>query len=172
MASYTQITNNIFVGNIYTAIQSKPNEDDYIEKLKIKVVISALTEEEYEDYMIGEEDFPGIDWYRFVIDDCQRENILQSFFTVYKIINKSILEGKNILIHCAAGVSRSPTLAIAYLMIDNKWSTEEAVDYVRKKRPEIDPNVGFIRQLKMLEYKLKLSDTILTADEKLKDKTD
>jgi protein-tyrosine phosphatase len=152
----SKITDHIFVGDIHAAIQSRPSDEDYLEKLNIKVVISALTEYEYEDYMINKDDFPEIDWYRFVIDDSHNENIMKYFYSVYNLIKMSITEGKNILIHCAAGVSRSPTLAIAYLMIDNKWSVEETVDYVRKKRPQIEPNIGFMKQLKQLEYQLRL----------------
>ena len=52
-------------------------------------------------------------------------------------------------------MSRSPTLVIAYLMIENMWGFEETINFVRKKRPIVEPNIGFVKQLKGLEFKLK-----------------
>ncbi|XP_024051132.1 dual specificity protein phosphatase 14 [Terrapene carolina triunguis] len=58
------------------------------------------------------------------------------------------------LVHCAAGVSRSATLCIAYLMKYHKVSLFEAYNWVKSRRPVIRPNVGFWRQL--IDYERKL----------------
>jgi protein-tyrosine phosphatase len=55
-------------------------------------------------------------------------------------------------------MSRSATLVLAYLMIENRWTYEEAYNFVKKRRPIIQPNIGFVKQLKGLEYKLKTLD--------------
>ena len=39
--------------------------------------------------------------------------------------------------HCKAGRTRSATLVGCYLMSENGWTPEEAVDYMREKRPHI-----------------------------------
>ena len=49
--------------------------------------------------------------------------------------------------HCMAGVSRSATLVIAYIMKKYKMSLDEAKKLVEAKRPFINPNPGFIKQL-------------------------
>ncbi len=155
MPDCSLIKNGIFIGNAHSVIGNpSTHEGDFLEELNIKVVISALTEEEYEDYMIAKEDFPNIDWYRFVIDDEPSERISKYFYEVNVIIGKALSENKNIIVHCAAGMSRSPTLVIAYLMIANHWRYEEAFAYVKRKRPFVEPNIGFIRQLKELEDKI------------------
>ena len=51
----------------------------------------------------------------------------------------------NVFVHCFAGVSRSATTVIAYLMKTNGWSMKKAKDYVFSKRSIIFPNSGFIR---------------------------
>lgn len=162
MPSYSLIKNGIFIGNAHSVIGNFATKDpDILEDMNIKVVISALTEEEYEDYMIAKEDFPNIDWHRLVIDDDKDERISEYFFSVHKIISNAITDNKNVIVHCAAGMSRSPTLVIAYLMIENRWSYEEAFNYVKNKRPIVEPNIGFIKQLKALEFKLKIFKQIL-----------
>lgn len=155
MPSFDHICDGIFIGNAYSVIGNyRTKESDVLNENKITVVISALTEEEYEDYYIAQEDFPGIAWYRFVIDDEPKENIQQHFFTVHRIIRSALEENKRVIVHCAAGYSRSPTLVIAYLMIENKWTAEEAIAFVKTKR-DVEPNKGFQRQLQGLEYKVK-----------------
>lgn len=52
-----------------------------------------------------------------------------------------------VLVHCMAGVSRSPTLVIAYLMHSLKKNLKEAYLYVLSRRRIIHPNEGFLRML-------------------------
>ena len=58
------------------------------------------------------------------------------------------------LVHCAAGVSRSASIVLAYLMKYHNISLKDALYLVKQKRPIISPNRGFIRQL--IEYENKL----------------
>jgi protein-tyrosine phosphatase len=157
MPDYSLIKNGIFIGNVHSVIGNFATKDaDILDDMNIKVVISALTEEEYEDYMIAKEDFPEIDWHRLVIDDDKDERISEHFFKVHTIISQALADNKNVIVHCAAGMSRSATLVLAYLMIENRWHYEEAYNFVKKRRPIIDPNIGFVKQLKALEYRLKM----------------
>ena len=54
------------------------------------------------------------------------------------------------LVNCSAGVSRSASVCIAFLMAEHQMSFQEAFETVAKARPEICPNTGFRDQL--LEY--------------------
>ena len=57
----------------------------------------------------------------------------------------------NVLVHCSAGISRSPTLVLAYMMKKNHWTLDEAFDRMRKLRQIVDPNMSFIIQLREWE---------------------
>ena len=50
-------------------------------------------------------------------------------------------------VHCKAGVSRSPTIVIAYLMYACRMSLSEAYSTVRAVRPVISPNLDFMGHL-------------------------
>ena len=52
-----------------------------------------------------------------------------------------------VLVHCAMGVSRSPSVVAAWLMAARGWAPEEAIEYVRGRRAGVCPNEGFVRQL-------------------------
>ena len=53
-----------------------------------------------------------------------------------------------VLVHCNAGISRSTSIVIGYLMLREGLSFEEALGQVKHARPSVCPNAGFYRQLK------------------------
>ncbi|CAF0835450.1 unnamed protein product [Adineta ricciae] len=59
-----------------------------------------------------------------------------------------------ILVHCNLGISRSTTVTLAYLMKTYNATASEAFKFVRKRRPIVCPNLGFLRQLIDYEYEL------------------
>lgn len=55
--------------------------------------------------------------------------------------------GKGVYVHCLNGVSRSAMVLAAYLMKRERWSRDEAIDYLRSRRPEVRPNPAFLQLL-------------------------
>lgn len=55
------------------------------------------------------------------------------------------------LVHCRYGISRSPSIVIGYLMVREGLRFAEAFDFVRRLRPIIDPNTGFLLALRSLD---------------------
>jgi len=53
-----------------------------------------------------------------------------------------------ILFHCYAGISRSTTVAIAYMTAVYGMTLTDAYNLVKSKRPFIQPNPGFMAALK------------------------
>lgn len=153
MCDFSEITEHIFIGNVWSVVDNyKTQENNILDILNISVVISALTEYEYNEYQIISDDFLDREWHRFVVEDDEDEPISNHFRQVYEIIDTALTQNKKVLVHCAAGISRSPTFVIAYLMQENKWSLEEAFQFVKKRRCGIRPNIGFMNQLQTLEY--------------------
>lgn len=71
--------------------------------------------------------------------------------SVLNIIELARLSGKGCLVHCQAGISRSTTIVVSYLMRHNAHSFDEAYKYVKKMRPIVSPNISFVGALKMYE---------------------
>lgn len=69
-----------------------------------------------------------------------------------------------VLIHCMAGISRSVTLTIAYLMAHFGMSMQDAYQYVKDKRPAISPNLNFMGQLVEFERELNRFPSAVTLD--------
>ncbi len=60
-----------------------------------------------------------------------------------------------VLVHCLAGISRSVTITVAYLMAEHELSLEAAYDFVRDCKPNISPNFNFLGQLQDFERSLR-----------------
>lgn len=62
--------------------------------------------------------------------------------------------GGKVLVHCHAGVSRSATICIAYLMYYKHLTMDQAYDYLKARRHIINPNWNFMTQLQEYEKQL------------------
>jgi len=91
------------------------------------------------------------------IDDSPEEDLLVVFPSCVSFIQQALGEGKNVLVHCAAGISRSSSVVCAFIMYVDHIPFEQALEQVRKARPIVSPNHGFRKQLIMwheMEYQI------------------
>lgn len=63
------------------------------------------------------------------------------------LIHSALLAGVNVYVHCHTGISRAPSVVIAYLMEYQGFTYPGAYAHVKKYRPQIRPNSGFRRLL-------------------------
>ena len=82
----------------------------------------------------------------FGLDDTPDTDLTPGFEPTYNFINSHLLEGRNVLVHCMAGMSRSVSYVI-YYYIKKGWSFAEAIAHIRMVRPIAAPNPGFRKQL-------------------------
>uniref|UniRef100_A0A8C5PT45 Dual specificity protein phosphatase n=1 Tax=Leptobrachium leishanense TaxID=445787 RepID=A0A8C5PT45_9ANUR len=97
---------------------------------------------------------PHIQYYGITAEDCPEFNIRVFLRPGAQFIHEALStpNGK-ILVHCVLGKSRSATLVIAYLMIYQHFTLEEAIRHISRFRC-ISPNCGFLEQLRQLENEL------------------
>jgi len=75
--------------------------------------------------------------------DVPWENLQQYFHSSIQFIKKAIEAGGSVFVHCYAGVSRSATIVIAYLMSEHNYEMYEAISFTKSKRTVVFPNPGF-----------------------------
>lgn len=83
--------------------------------------------------------------------DTVSTNVLASLKECLLFLDDCISKGGTALVHCYAGVSRSATICIAYLMWSENLSLGAAYSMVETARIEAQPNEGFKRQLYIFE---------------------
>ncbi|XP_054997570.1 dual specificity protein phosphatase 8 [Sorex araneus] len=91
---------------------------------------------------------------RIPINDNYCEKLLPWLDKSIEFIDKAKLSSCQVIVHCLAGISRSATIAIAYIMKTMGMSSDDAYRFVKDRRPSISPNFNFLGQL--LEYERSL----------------
>ncbi|XP_061450445.1 dual specificity protein phosphatase 22-A-like [Rhineura floridana] len=86
--------------------------------------------------------------------DSSDQNLLQHFKECIRFIHECRLQGGGCLIHCLAGVSRSTTILVAYLMTVTDFGWEECLAATKAVRSYVSPNFGFQEQLQEYEVTL------------------
>lgn len=128
----SQISRNIFLGD-YRDAQN-------VQELKRKGITHVLS-------CAGE--LPQVPYpssiksIKLGLDDTEDENIDYFFEYTNKFIEDALNSGGKILVHCAAGISRSPTILAWYLMSKTGKSSYEVIAYLKSKRSIVNPNAGF-----------------------------
>jgi len=102
----------------------------------------------------------GVEYLRVPVDDMPQAQLNAHFDYVTQKINQVKLNGGKTLVHCVAGISRSSTLCIAYLMRYEGLSLLASHQLVKTSRPIIRPNNGFWKQLIDYEKRLRNLNTV------------
>lgn len=89
----------------------------------------------------------GVEVVTVPVADASASNLSSYMSDIADKIEEERRRGGRVLVHCVAGVSRSPALVLAYLVKHCDMSLREAFLHARKARPNIRPNAGFFAQL-------------------------
>lgn len=135
------ISINHIIDNIYASSKEIAQDTYILEKYNITVIISLNNIPA--TYIFDTKDDPNFD----IIHICDQ---------IYNII---INTSENILIHCDAGVSRTGTVLIYYVMKKYKYTYQQSYQYVKSKRSVIEPNPGFELSLRLLELEKNINNT-------------
>ena len=130
------ITVDLAVGSVVAA-----SDLESLARHGIRAIVDASNREENPR-------FPGILYQEVPIDDPD-ERLAEFLPGVVEFLDETRRLGP-VLVHCVAGVSRSPALAICYLHERYAFSLPAALDHVRSRRTQADPHPLFLRVI--LEY--------------------
>lgn len=91
-----------------------------------------------------------VDYKYIPMDDSPTQDLVSNLPDALNFISWQLEKGHTVLVHCAAGISRSASVVIAYLMMTYDMPFRAAYGYVKARRPIINPNPGFMHQLNTL----------------------
>ncbi|XP_062304116.1 dual specificity protein phosphatase 5 [Osmerus eperlanus] len=136
----------LFLGSAYHA-----SRQDYLGDLRITALLNVSRRDMRPAK--GHYDYKWIP-----VEDSHTADISSHFQEAIEFIDRVKLSGGKVLVHCEAGISRSPTICMAYIMRTERRQLEEAFDIIKQRRELISPNFSFMGQLLQFESEV-LSST-------------
>ncbi|RSM19564.1 hypothetical protein CDV31_001451 [Fusarium ambrosium] len=106
------------------------------------------------------EKIAGVTYYRISMVDSPSAPISEAIESAANIIDQVAEADGKVLVHCSAGISRSPTVIAGYLMNRQGMSLRTALAAIISARPTVCPNTGFIAQLRSLDQELYGNDSL------------
>lgn len=173
MSKFSEITPHIYITNWAGACNHTYLKDKIIE-LVVCISKEKKTKDELKVY-----NRLHIQHVSIPIADDPRENISVHLDKFYEMMHSSIMEEKNIVVHCETGSSSSATLVLYYILrryyatnfgkrdkldrdlISKQFKLKSLIEYMKERRPCIEPNLGFVAQLLTAELILKKKYTII-----------
>jgi hypothetical protein len=145
----SQILSWIFLGNARNA-----NNIEDIIYFRITYILNCASE-------VYDKNLPKhIKYCHINLEDTSKTDIFPFLEKALDFIESARKNKKKILIHCKLGISRSPTILIAYLVKYMNFTTISALNFIKSKRKQIQPNPGFLDQLNTYEKKISKNKVI------------
>ena len=134
LSQITEISDALFLGSAPSVTAQK------VHQAGITCILNLTIE-------IPNKRFAAVECIKITVDDSPDVNLKAHFDYCLAKIDEVQQRGGKTLVHCIAGVSRSATICIAYMMKHHGMTLRQAYQHVKQKRPIIRPNVGFFQQL-------------------------
>ncbi|KAL4436018.1 hypothetical protein ABPG74_022253 [Tetrahymena malaccensis] len=145
----TKIIEGIYVGNYLSAMDQKN-----LMKENITHIINCSPSD---CPNLFENDFTYLN---INIQDNWKTNLFLVIYIILDFLRNALQQNGRVLIHCNQGISRSPSIVIAYLIYTEKINANIALEKLKKKYPYADPNLDFQIQLNEM-YKEVVEDEAL-----------
>lgn len=135
---------NLFVG-------SDPKDDADFERLRSMKVTAILSLQSEEDVQMGglqsrrnAAAHRGMIFRNVPVGDLDRADLRRKLRDCVAVLDDLLKSGRIVYLHCTAGVSRSPTVAAAFLHWKLGWTLEKAITQVMTV-PNCCPDAEIIR---------------------------
>jgi len=132
-----EIEENLYLGN-----KTAAEDLNLLQEVGIQCIVQCLESKKLSKI------YPKFDYYFVPLTDLTSANLSKHTPGAIKFIHENRKHGKKVLVHCAAGISRSASIIISYIMAEYQISFERALLVVKNKRNCVNPNFGFRFQLK------------------------
>ncbi|XP_054707322.1 dual specificity protein phosphatase 14-like [Uloborus diversus] len=141
LSELNEVTDHLFIGSAKNVSENSLNQKGITCIINCSMVSPSYPVDKFKYIPI-------------MVEDNDRQNIAKYLDEVADIIREELRAGGKTLVYCFAGISRSATFCIAYLMKHQAMSLRSAFQHLRSRRRIIRPNNGFFQQL--IEYERRL----------------
>ena len=138
-----KILDKLYIGSVGAA-----NNKDELKNIGITHIVTAASTLK----CLYPEDFTYL---KLDVLDSPEVKIKDYFHKTGEFINEAIEKYGGVFVHCHAGISRSSTIIMAYMISHKGYSFSDALKHCKSQREKINPNEGFRKQLEEHERKIR-----------------
>ena len=143
MINFDPIEKNLFIGS------APQNEIDVtrLKNLKVTAILSLQSDEDFKHHRIDWKklskvyDTEGVLVERFPIQDFSEQDLGEKVSEPINALNRLLAVGHTVYVHCNAGICRAPATVVGYFCAHKGMPLDEALSYVRSRRPQANPYV-------------------------------
>lgn len=132
----TRVDENVYIGGYLAAADA-----DHVREKRFSHILKLFPDDE--SYPGGYHRHEGVEYFVVEAEDAPDYPLDRHFARCLQFIQGVVREKKRVLVHCHAGVSRSSTIVLLHLMINNGLTLPEAWTHLKRARPVVNPNKGF-----------------------------
>lgn len=129
------ITEGLYLGDHRNATSMR-----WLKQHNISHIVNCA--KEHHEYFPGEFVYLSLH-----LDDSEDQVLYHVLEQSHNFIKDALDNGGSVLVHCHAGISRSASVVIYYLMKTSNNEYDRIYFFVKSRRAQVNPNKGFIKQL-------------------------
>eukprot|EP01017_Pseudomicrothorax_dubius_P003356 TRINITY_DN10461_c0_g1_i1.p1 TRINITY_DN10461_c0_g1~~TRINITY_DN10461_c0_g1_i1.p1 ORF type:complete len:283 (-),score=61.58 TRINITY_DN10461_c0_g1_i1:85-933(-) len=143
-----QIDDKVYIG----PYPQHPKEVGFIAQLNIHAVLSLQTGDDMANrgtswnQIKARYNEKGIKAINFPMYDNNAEDIAKKAWSAANLLNQMIEKWGSVYVHCTAGVGRAPHTVVFYYHFFKRMPLEDAMSYVKKKRPVANLSEMLVRE--------------------------
>ena len=143
-----RVDSHIFISGYLIA-----SDPDFVCRNGITRIVKMFADDG--SYQGGVHRHDGVKYLVVPADDTPSYDIRGGAEAAIRFIQEGIRRDEKILVHCHAGISRSSTVVLLHLMINQGMPLDAALSHLRRIRPIVNPNSGFMRHLRATDARIR-----------------
>jgi protein-tyrosine phosphatase len=133
---------------IYISDQATAGNFELLKQYGIDTVLNVCRKQQTEEKLY---DAHNILCLHQPMEDTAEQDLLPEVENAYDYLYSWLAAGRTVLVHCRAGISRSVSTVIYYLMRTHGWTYDQTFTLISDSRAKAKPNSNFEAQLRVYE---------------------
>lgn len=129
----SQIIKGLWLGSADEAVNKK-----WLDSKGVKYIVNCAIEHDNYHSKTGK-----YKYLKLHLDDSPDQKLNYAVAHAFRFIEEGLNSGYAVFVHCHAGISRSASIVIYFLMRKFGGSYRDALELTQNRREQVDPNEGF-----------------------------
>ena len=144
-----RVDGEVFIGGYRAAADA-----GFVRRMGFTRIVKMFADDT--SYPGGRHRHPGVRYFVAAAEDLPEYDIRSDAAAAVRFVHEGVAAGERVFVHCHAGISRSATIVLLWLMTrpSGRLDLASALALLRRVRPFVRPNDGFMRHLRATDQRI------------------